>query len=101
MNFQVVVRPTAIEDIEKAATWYDEQETGLGNRFLIEVAAAIDGLIPNPFLWRLRNYRLQARWCFPQSFPYRIVFQVEGEVITVVAVTHAAKRDRSWRKRCE
>jgi plasmid stabilization system protein ParE len=72
---------------------------GLGERFTREVVAAIDGLSPNPLLYRLRHRRLGARWCFPVNFPYRIVYQVAGEIITVVAVVHAARHDWRWKER--
>ena len=86
-------------DIADAAAWYERRQPGLGERFTREVAAAINALLPNPLTYRLRNRRLGARWCFPRSFPYRIVYRFHGDVVTVVAVIHAARHDRQWRER--
>ena len=86
-------------DIAETAAWYEERQRGLGERFTREVVAALDALLLHPLIHRLRNRRLGARWCFPRSFPYRIVYRFEGDVVTVVAVIHAARHDRHWRER--
>jgi len=99
VSYRLDIRPEALADIAEAASWYEEWQAGLGERFTREVIAAIDGLSPNPLLYRLRHRRLQARWCFPASFPYRIVFRVSDEMITVVALIHAARHDRRWKER--
>ena len=99
MSYRLEIRPQALADIAEAAAWYEERQPGLGERFTREIVAAIGDLLPNPLVCRLRNRRLGARWCFPRSFPYRIVYRVAENVVTVVAVIHAARRDRQWRER--
>ena len=99
MSRRLEIRPQALADIAEAAAWYEERQTGLGERFTREVVAAIDALLPNPLIYRLRNRRLSARWCFPRSFPYRIVYRFADDAVTVVAVIHAARQDRHWRER--
>jgi hypothetical protein len=34
MNLPVVLSPTADQEFEAAAAWYEEQQTGLGTRFV-------------------------------------------------------------------
>jgi hypothetical protein len=34
-------------------------------------------------------------------FPNRIVYRVEGDVVLVVAVIHAAQHDRRWKERAQ
>ena len=99
MSRRLEIRPQALADIAEAAAWYEERQKGLGERFTREVVAAIDVLLPNPLIYRLRNRRLGARWCFPRSFPYRIVYRFADDAVTVVAVIHAARQDRHWRER--
>ena len=38
---RVIVRPPAIEDIADAATWYEDQQSGLGAQLVGEVIRAI------------------------------------------------------------
>jgi len=99
VSYRLVIRPHALADIAEAAAWYEERQRGLGERFTREVVDAIDALLPNPLIHRLRNRRLSVRWCFPRSFPYRIVYRCAENVVTVVAVIHAARHDRYLRER--
>ena len=99
MSYQIEIRPGAHQDIADAATWYEEREQGLGDRFIREVVAAVDALPGNPLIYRVRHKRTGARWCFPEHFPHRIVFSVVGDWIRIVAVTHAKRHDRNWRGR--
>lgn len=99
VSHRLEIRPQALADMAEAAAWYEEHQGGLGERFIREVVTAIDALLPNPLVYRLRNRRLGARWCFPRSFPYRIVYRFVGDVVTVVAVIHAARHDGHWQAR--
>ena len=99
MSYRLDIRPHALADIADAAAWYEERQPRLGERFTREVVMAIDALLRNPLIYRLRNRRLGARWCFPRSFPYRIVYRFAESKVTVVAVIHAARHDRYWQER--
>ena len=99
MTYRVDIRPQAMADIADQAAWYEEREFGLGNRFIGEIIVAIDDLIPNPLLYRLRHRRLGARWCFSKHFPQRIVYRVTGDLIIVAGVIHPSRHDRHWRER--
>ena len=99
MKFRLDIRPQVLSDIAVAAAWYEEREAALGERFIHNVITAIENLLSNPRRYRLRNRRLGARWCFPRSFPYRIVFRIAKDVVTVVAVIHASRHEQHWRER--
>jgi plasmid stabilization system protein ParE len=47
---------------------------------------------------RLRDRHRNIRWCYPARFPYRIVYRVQKTRITILAVLHAARHDREWKK---
>lgn len=99
MSWQLDIRPAALADIEREAAWYEERQQRLGAAFAKTVRRAIAGLADNPLIYRLRNRRLRVRWFIPPRFPYRIVYRVDGNLVTVLAVIHGARRDREWRKR--
>jgi plasmid stabilization system protein ParE len=99
VSYRLEIRPQALADIAGAGAWYEERQPGLGKRFTAEVLTAIDALLPNPLVFRARNRRLAARWCFPRTFPYRVVYRCSADVVTVVAVVCAARHDRHWRGR--
>ena len=92
-----IVRPLAASDLDRAASWYEQQRPGLGLRFL----DAADQLFR-----RLRDTPLQ----FPfvsadvhrallQSFPYSVYFRVSDDAVVVLAVLHLSRDPRTWRAR--
>jgi len=99
VSYRLDIRPEALADIETAGLWYEQQQLGLGADFARTFRRAINTLPANPLIHRIRDRRRNARWFLPPRFPYRIVYRVKGELITVVAVIHAARHDREWRKR--
>ena len=99
MSYRLEVRPDALADIEESAHWYDEQQSGLGSEFAREVTEAVDTVLKNPLSYRLRHKRKNVRWKLLDRFPYRIVFRITEDLITVVAVIHSARHDRHWKRR--
>jgi hypothetical protein len=53
------ILPEVFQDTMAAADWYDERETGLGDRFLNCFRSTYDPIRTNPLAFRLifRNYR--------------------------------------------
>jgi len=99
VSYSLEIRLDALSDIAEAATWYEEREPGLGGEFVRTVRDAISNLPSNPLAYRLRNRRRNVRWFLPPRFPYRIVYRLHGEVITVIAVLHSLRHDRHWKDR--
>jgi len=101
MNWQVLTRPDAENDVIEIAAWYDSREEDLGDRFVDEFLSVLDELNVNPFLHCRRHPRKNIRWREPRSFPYRVIYEVLDHQNTVViaAVLHAARHDREWRRR--
>ena len=99
MSYQLDILPDALADIETTGVWYEEQQPGLGADFSRTIRRAINTLPDNPLIYRIRERRRNARWFLPPRFPYRIVCQVKGDLITVVGVIHAARHDREWKRR--
>ena len=99
MNYRLNACPEVSTDILEAAEWYERQQAGLGADFVREVQQNIQSLRVNPLLYRLRHTTYRVRWVLLRRFPYRIVFVVEHNTITVLAITHAKRHDRHWRER--
>lgn len=101
MNWRVVARLEALNDIETAADWYETRRQGLGNEFIEEVLCVLDRLAENPMIYCRRHPRKNIRWRYPDRFPYRIIYEVHEveHTVVVAAVLHAAQHDGHWRKR--
>jgi hypothetical protein len=50
MNWRVVVRPDAQDDVAEAAQWYEARQEGLGREFREAVIQVLDALADNPLL---------------------------------------------------
>jgi len=99
MVYQVIFRPEAVEDITKAAAWYEERSPGLAADLIDEMLVATDRAARNPDLFRIIRAKGEVRRVLPERFPYRIFFSVVGETIYIHAVLHGAQHDRRWRER--
>jgi len=99
VNYSLEIRPDALTDIEEAASWYEEREAGLGTDFVKIILAAIDRLLVNPLVHRLRDRRRNVRWILTSRFPYKVVYKIQDQLVTVVAVLHTARHERRWKQR--
>src|SRR5215210_3250915 len=87
----------AAAEIEEDRAWYRERSESAEAGFLRELDHAIEQVIESPSQWPpyLAGTR---RYVFP-TYPYSLVYFVEGEVLRVVAVAHDKRRPGYWRKR--
>src|SRR5215218_8414828 len=100
MIYRLVTRREVEEDILKPVEWYEQKASSeIAKDFDHELRAAFDRIIENPLLFMVRHRRLQVRWAFPNRFPYRIVFLVEHDLITILCVAHSKRHDRVWLSR--
>ena len=51
MSYSLVIKPEVEADLHHAMEWYEEQRTGLGEEFVLEVEATLDRIIENPMLY--------------------------------------------------
>jgi toxin ParE1/3/4 len=101
MNWQVVSRPEAENEVIEIAAWYDSRREGLGDRFVDEFLTVLDDLSINPLLHCRRHPHKNIRWHYPKSFPYRVIYEVNEtqRIVVVAAVLHAARHDSEWKRR--
>jgi len=92
---EIVLLASAKSDFDAAFNWYAARSESAATRFTEEVANAIERAAHQPDRFgRLDTVHRQAR---VKRFPYRIIFQVDGERVTVVAIAHHSRRPEYWR----
>lgn len=98
MAYAIVLDHRAIDDVQKAIDYYDEQQPGLSKRFEAALNKHLLALEKNPFFQnRYDNIR-----CLPlKKFPYMVHFSVdEGkQLVTVRAVFHTSLDPEKWKGR--
>ena len=76
-------------DVELAFNWYQSERAGLGLEFLYQLYAAVDGLEENPLKYQAQKEPI--RRVLLRKFPYAVYFIVEGQLVTIIAILHAAQ----------
>ena len=76
----------ARRELFDAAEYYEDRATGLGDRFLDEVARVLGRLKETPIIWPV--YHHTARRIRIRRFPYSIVYEVSDDLIVIHAVAH-------------
>jgi hypothetical protein len=93
----VVSHPEADEELEAAALWYEERQSGLGDDFLAQFERTLRRILADPDRWR--KIRGDNRKLNFQRFPYAIVYSPRGDAIYIKAVMHLHRRPFYWKNR--
>jgi plasmid stabilization system protein ParE len=97
MNLPVDFRLEAVEEVDAAFTWYEEQRPGLGEEFFTAFLERLDRIQENPEGWAVLYRKIRA--CPMRRFPYVIYYRVLPDRISVIAVQHGHRHPRAWRRR--
>jgi hypothetical protein len=98
MIYSLVIDPRAIQEIQQAIDYYDEQQTGLGEKFEAALNQRLITLEKTPFF----SIRYDDVHCLPvNKFPYMIHFTLDEkqQIVTVRAVLHTSLNPKKWKKR--
>jgi plasmid stabilization system protein ParE len=99
MTTEVGFLAGARADFDSAFDWYSARSESASKRFVEEVQASLDRIALDPERFaHLDDVFRQARM---KRFPYRIIFQHEGNRITVIAIAHHSRRPEYWRRTAE
>lgn len=94
---RVEFHPEALAEFRAAAEYYEQQQSGLGERFANAVEMAVAHIVAMPESWRIIEDGI--RRCLTKVFPYAVLFSIEPDHILVVAVMHCHREPGYWRSR--
>ena len=89
--------PAARAEFEQATLYYFEKSLSLASAFYNEVACAIEGIVENPFLYRVIDE--DVRRCLTKRFPYAILYTIEDNYILILAIMHCSREPSYWKHR--
>lgn len=89
MAYEIIIRPTARNNVDDTIQWYEEQQTGLGIKFYRQFLDGIEKIKTNPtyftFIYEeFRRINLK-------SFPYNIIYKVIDDVVVVFTIYHHSR----------
>ena len=95
-NFKISVDAEALQDIQDATDWYNEQLPGLGSRFQKQVKNQINSLKKNA-----RGYAIRygdVRFVLIKKFPFLVHFVLDEsrKTVDIIAVLHTSRNPRIW-----
>jgi plasmid stabilization system protein ParE len=97
VNRPIIVKPEAEADLAEARDWYEGRQAGMGETFLAAVDGAFAGVQQTPELFP-RAFR-DVRLARVKRFPFVVLYRIDDDQITVVAVYHTSRDPRGWRGR--
>jgi plasmid stabilization system protein ParE len=87
----------AEQELLTSTEYYNQESPGLGDRFLEDFLSLIERLGRYPESGKRTSKRMRVAGL--QSFPYSVVYRLEGNRLLVVAVTHQSRRPGYWKDR--
>jgi toxin ParE1/3/4 len=96
------VHEAAERELLSAARWYDQRQSGLGERFLDDYQAAVARIIAAPASYsRLETLRTRRdiHRCFLNRFPYYVAYELLNDQIVILAIAHTKRRPNYWIRR--
>lgn len=97
MSLPLIVNPEAEQDLADAKAWYDGQRDGLGDEFLECVGEAFDRIQAVPQAHAKVFQELRKK--LVRRFPYAVIYRIDDDQTTVVAVYHCRRDPRGWQGR--
>lgn len=97
MTRPLVINPLAEADLAEAKTWYDLRQPGLGDAFLARVEVVFLTISQFPQMYALEYADLRVGPV--KRYPYLVVYRIDDDQITVVAVYPSRCDPQGWQAR--
>lgn len=93
-GYVVELAPAAEADIREAFTWYRERNALIADAFRTEVFETIDRIGDAPLAKAADEEGNRKRVL--HRFPYSVIYEVQANTVTVLAVAHHRRRPGYW-----
>ena len=98
-KYKIVIDSAALQDIQDATDWYNQQSNGLGSRFQKQVKSQVNNLKRNPHSYYVRYN--DVRCMLVKKFPFLVHFVINSDehTVEIFAVIHTSRHPRIWEQR--
>ena len=86
-----------IKDLSDSFIWYEEQERGLGDRFILAIEESFEVIKRNPFIFPIVKNDVRRK--LVRKFPYIIYYYMYSENIIIIGVLHSKRNPDELRSR--
>ncbi len=93
--FKVELLSQAEDELSDAYDWYEEQQTGLGNKFYDEISHYLNLIEDNPYYFPVK-YTEGLRSASLNKFPFLILYWIEeaDNIIFVLSIFHTSRNPK-------
>jgi toxin ParE1/3/4 len=96
----LVFHPLAERELIAAARFYETRASGLGANFIRQIECTLADVVVHPNAGSLfMGMGTTIRRRLMQRFPFGVVYEVETENISVIAIMHLRRRPGYWKRR--
>jgi plasmid stabilization system protein ParE len=88
------ITSAAQTEVSEAITFYEQQQSGLGVKFLDELESVINRILAMPEAWKPLSTR--TRRCLFHRFPHGVIYQIRKDEILIVSVMDLRRDPKSW-----
>lgn len=98
-RYQIKIFPDALQDIQQATDWYNEQLPGLGGRFQKQTIKQINKLKSTAAFYNIRYGNV--RCMVIRKFPFMVHFTLNDQqnIVAIFAVFHTSRNPQIWIKK--
>ncbi len=98
-HYSVVFSDDAENDFQESYEYYNDDNSNVADLFFRQINASLDLIKSNPFLFLILQNNI--RKFTVKKFPFLIYFQVEDDVIKVIAIFHTSRSPEVWKDRIQ
>jgi hypothetical protein len=98
-TYKLSIDDDALQDIQNATDWYNEQLYGLGKRFQKQATSQISGLKSSASLYAIRY--ADVRCMRLKTFPFMVHYTLNLDtlLVEVFALIHTSRNPEIWKQR--
>jgi mRNA-degrading endonuclease RelE of RelBE toxin-antitoxin system len=98
-KYKIKIETEALQDIQEATDWYNQQLQHLGSRFQKQVVTQINSLKSKPLGYTIRY--AEVRCMLVKKFPFMVHFVIneKQKLVEVFAIYHTSRNPKIWTER--
>ena len=97
MVYKITYHPLAAQELDDAYNYYETQQEGLGTNFVRAVKATEKRISYFPVAWQPLS--ANSRRALVSRFPYGLIYYIDQESITIIAIAHLHRKPFFWEGR--
>jgi len=96
--YSIELLDIAIEELEEAFNWYEDQLVGLGYDLSGEIDEYLDHIKSNPYQFAIQ-FSKRYRFATLSRFPYQIIYFIDEDAnqIFVISIFHASRKPKRFK----